>query len=79
MFSITVTVIELFFSLKFFTHSFIQFFSRLELQFKKEFDSNHNVGYDYTSVMQYPSWAFSISVLERNTIAVNITKPEVKF
>lgn len=39
-----------------------------ELQFRKEEDANFGVPYDYVSVMQYPSWAFSKDVLEKNTI-----------
>lgn len=39
-----------------------------ELQFNKEEDVNFGVGYDYLSTMQYPSWAFSKAVLEKNTI-----------
>ncbi|XP_015781958.1 protein SpAN [Tetranychus urticae] len=38
------------------------------LQFQKEEDENFGVPYDYTSVMQYPSWAFSKDVLNKNTI-----------
>jgi len=39
-----------------------------ELQFNKEEDINFGVPYDYQSTMQYPSWAFSKAVLEKNTI-----------
>ena len=39
-----------------------------ELQFNKEEDVNFGVPYDYQSTMQYPSWAFSKAVLEKNTI-----------
>ena len=39
-----------------------------DTQFRKEEDANFSVAYDYTSVMQYPSWAFSKDVLAKNTI-----------
>lgn len=39
-----------------------------ELQFEKEEDVNFGIPYDYMSVMQYPSWAFSKRVLEKNTV-----------
>lgn len=39
-----------------------------ELQFEKEEDVNFGVPYDYMSTMQYPSWAFSKRVLEKNTV-----------
>lgn len=38
------------------------------LQFRKESDHNLNIPYDLTSTMQYPQWAFSREIFEKNTI-----------
>lgn len=37
-------------------------------QFEKQDDMNFTVPYDFSSVMQYPQWAFSRDVYELNTI-----------
>ncbi|RWS12365.1 Zinc metalloproteinase dpy-31-like protein, partial [Dinothrombium tinctorium] len=41
---------------------------KFTLQFEREIDINYNVGYDYTSIMQYPSWAFSKAPFEKNSV-----------
>ncbi|XP_074603799.1 protein SpAN-like [Brevipalpus obovatus] len=45
-----------------------------DIQFRKESDQNFGVPYDYTSVMQYPGWAFSKEILVKNTIVTNDPK-----
>ena len=37
-------------------------------QFEKQDDMNYTVQYDFSSVMQYPQWAFSRDVHDLNTI-----------
>ncbi|RWS29423.1 blastula protease 10-like protein, partial [Leptotrombidium deliense] len=46
----------------------------MNVQFNKENDINFGVPYDITSVMQYPSWAFSKDVFVKQTIVTKDPK-----